>query len=326
MFELEMSAGRWRPFSLEDRALYESYFAQSRELFSYENNWAFIAQETRVGAIRYENEGLFLTAVIKAADSPFIFVLPPCGDTSNFGERIADIASELARSSSKRIVLRKLSEELSAHALETGVFKVLPANAFEHPRDVPEDQFPQVVLDVSRTLEMKGSQYRRIRNDLRSFEREFRPVLVDLDQANLEEVKQFVYDWTEKHNQKAGSTNTDPLSLEVDPTAYTILAERFSSLTNSEYFPRILRVDGSITAFTLAGRTASNCAAQYVNLSLVRERGSSEFLVVQLLRELSQAGIEYVNLGGAETKGQFKFKSKFTVHLLKRSLELEFCP
>jgi hypothetical protein len=324
MFELELPGSRWSTFSLEDRALYESYFARSMESFSYENNWGFVAQETRVGAIRYEDEGLLITAVVKASDSPFMFILPPCGNTSDFGRRIVDIASELARGSAKRIVLRKLSEELSTQALETGAFKVLHSSAFEHPRDVPEDQFPQVVLDVSRTLAMKGSKYRRIRNDLRSFEREFRPEFVDLDQANLEEVKQFVYDWSDNHNQKLHPNSTDPVNLEVDPTAYTILADRFSSLKNCDYFPKIVQINGRVTAFTLAGRTSKNSAAQYVNLSLVRERGCSEFLVVELLRELSQAGIEYVNLGGAETEGQFKFKSKFSTHLTKRSLELEF--
>src|SRR4051794_16545964 len=106
-----LSPKGWVPITPQDESLYASYLAHSDNLFSYEHNWAFITQEVRVGGFKYEERGMLLTAVVKATDSPFIFILPPYGDIQHFATRILLPAAELARASGRRVVLRKLSAD-----------------------------------------------------------------------------------------------------------------------------------------------------------------------------------------------------------------------
>lgn len=327
MFELPLLEHGWSPITKHDEPLYASYFAQSDEPYSYEQNWAFITQETRLGGMKYEDNGMLLTAVTKANDSPFIFILPPYGNTHHFSARIEGRLTELSKASAKRLVLRKLSKELCERVLLTKKFTVLPASEFTHPRDVPEDKFPQIVLDVSGTLAMQGSKYRRLRNDLKYFARQCKPEVLDLNPSNCKDVMHLIRDWCQNYNHK----NESGLSLSeppiVDLTAYTILADEFASvIDNSEYFAKLVYVGGRLAAFTLAGRSGPYCAAQYVNLSLLRVRGCSEFMLFALLHELSHADVSYLNLGGAETEGQFLYKSKFDVRLVKQSFEVEYIP
>lgn len=326
MFQ-QLSLKRWSTVTPQDEPLYGLYFTRSTDPFSYENNWAFITQEVRVGGLKLEDHGMLLTAVVKAHDSPFIFILPPCGDTRDFGAHIVGTAAELVKDSGKRVVLRKLPTELCERVVQTSKFTVLPASAFGHPRDVPEDQFPQVVIDVPATLEMYGSRYRRMRNDLRYFEGQCRPEVLDLHPLNCQEVTEFVHAWCREYNFRHGSGSGADEAVIIDPTAYSILAEQFASaIDNNNYFAKLVRVGGRLAAFTLAGRSGADCAAQYANLSLLRVRGCSEFLLFELLRELWRADISYLNLGGAETEGQFQFKKKFDVRLIKESFEVEYTP
>jgi|SRR5947209_2244623 len=315
----------WSPIAPQDEALYEFYLALSVEPFSYEHNWVFITQEARVGGFKYEDGDTLLTAVVKAPASPFIFILPPYGNTRSFGDRIISPTAELSRASNRRVVLRKLSAELRDQVLSTGKFTVLCESSFTHPRDAREDQFPQVVLDVRAILAMEGSYYRRMRNDLRAFERQHRPEVIDPDQTTRAEVIQFIYDWCRDYNRDhAPDVGSSEI---VDPTSHTILAERFiPAIDNLKYFAKLMRVGGRLVAFTLVGRTGPNCAAQYTNLSLLRTRGCSEFILRESLRPLLRAGLSYLNLGGAETEGQFLFKKKFHAHLIKESFEVEYTP
>lgn len=319
--------GTWEPVTADDEALYAAYFSRSAEPFSYENSWAFIAQEVRLSGLKHERRGMLLTAVSKADDSAFIFILPPSGDTRDFSAHVLEAAAELAATSGRRVVLRKLPPHLREQVLRTGSFTVLPPSAFTHPRDVPEDQFPQVVLDVTSTLQMYGSRYRRMRNDLKFFESHYRPEVVDLDPANVEQVERLIHGWCQEYNRRQALLSGATESNAVDPSAYTVLARQFASaIDNSNYFAKVVRVGSRVAAFTLAGRVGPDCAAQYANLSILRARGCSEFLVLELLRELSAAGIAYLNLGGAETEGQFMFKKKFDVRLIKESFEVEYTP
>jgi hypothetical protein len=324
MFEQLREVG-WSPVTFQDECLYTSYFAHSHAPFSYEQNWAFIAQEARLGAMKYEDEGLLVTAVIKAEDSPFIFILPPCGDTSAFGLRIASIAAELSARSAKRVVLRKLPLELYPQVLLTNKFTIIRPSAFSHPRDAPEDQFPQVVINIAATLAMQGAKFRRLRNNVSYFARQCKPEVLNLDPSICNEVTNCIAAWSRNYNLKHAVRSLDAGEPIVDLTAYTVLAEQFAPLIdNSKYFAKVLLVKGCVVAVTLAGISGNDCAAQYVNLSALRVRGCAEFIVLELLRELSQAGVLYLNMGGAETEGQFLFKKKFDVHLLKESIEMEY--
>src|SRR4051812_30556247 len=126
MLEDLFSIGGWSPVTIADEPLYTSYFARSNEPYSYENNWGFITQEIRLWAAKYQVDGMLLTAVIKATDSPYIFILPPSGDTSTFSKQIGRIAVDLSAISGRRVVLRKVSAKL-CQELSTNQFIRLSA-------------------------------------------------------------------------------------------------------------------------------------------------------------------------------------------------------
>jgi hypothetical protein len=141
----------------------------------------------------------------------------------------------------------------------------------------------------------------------------------------MSDVFDLVRRWVAAYLARALSDGSSSQFLDVDGTAYTVFAERFSArVDNNAYFAKVICVADDIAGFIFAGRTSANCAALYCSIGLTAFRGVSEFMCFELLRALAEAGVTQLNLGGAETPGLFHFKRKFNVSELRQSFDAEF--
>lgn len=318
--------GDWLPIVGNDETLYDSYFARSSDGLAYENNWAFIVQETRFGGFRYHQHDLLLTAVSRHSTSPFLFIFPPLGELSVFSGEIERLAAILRRVTGRRIVLRKLLPDLTRSLVGGTTFIPLAASEFTHPRDIPEDVYPQVIISVDDTVALATSKFVKTRNQLKYFSDTWREIVTPplashyrVEVANLAEL------WNAAYRERLASENARADITKVDISAYTIFADVFGGrIDGMRYFGRLLFVGGNPVGFTFAGRVSEQAAALYCSLSLRKFRGAAEYLFVTLLKDLTAAGVRYLNLGGSETQGLFDFKRKFAVTELREACDLEY--
>jgi hypothetical protein len=315
----------WTQVTVADEGLYESFFAQNTDMFSYENNWAFISQETRNGAIKYHRNGLLLTGVVRHEQSKFRFIFPPLGILGGSEAQLCSILHDLANNSDKRIVFRKLPQHLSDALVRTHKFTSVPANAFTHTRDLPEDIYPQVILNVRDTSRCESAHFVKIRNHLRHFS-QHRPKTVDLTADRIKDVVTLIEAWTEEYKRRGRYLFGDVSKpLAVDSSAYSIFAHRFADrIDGYNYFSKIVYVDNRAVAFTLAGRTSPRSAALYGSISLTAYRGAAEHLIMQLIEDLATKDVDSLNMGGSETKGLFDFKNKFCTKELRYCYDAEY--
>jgi hypothetical protein len=326
-----LHSSEWISIAPSDEDLYRRYFQASEDAFSYENNWAFICQETRVMGIRYLHNELLLTATIKHRNSPFIFLLPPlflappC-EVAVTAERIVEIATQLKHSTNKRIVLRKLPADLFCAVIQTGKCLHLPPETFQCPSDVPEDITPQVIVSTQSTVACEGARFVKLRNQLKYFKQKYRPRVVTLSPSVVPDVQSLIAKWSQDYRERTSlRTHSSPVSIpSVDNTAYTIFAAIFADrIDNQQYFSKVVYADDVPVGFTFAGRTSSETAALYSSISLTAYRGASDYLMMQILETVLGLGIKWLNLGGAETMGLFNFKTKFAVTALRPSYDAE---
>lgn len=323
--DLNALPSEWTEILAGDEDLYQYYFSKSGDILSYENNWAFICQETRLMGIKYHHNGLLLTATSKDQSSPFMFIFSPLCDRAFAAQQIVDVAARLKAASKKRIVLRKLSPDFLSILLNTDKCMQMDPHAFTHSRDIPEDISPQVIISTATTIACEGPRFRKLRNQLKYFRTQYSPLVNDLKPEIVTQVTRMIAQWhLAQDSRLATSDSLRPSTLSIDDSAYTLFPALFADkIDNDQYFAKVVYVNDSLIGFAFAGRTSPESAALYASISLTAYRGSSEYLLIEMLRAVSAADIKWLNLGGAETEGLFRAKTKYAVASLRPSYDAE---
>jgi hypothetical protein len=190
--------------------------------------------------------------------------------------------------------------------------------------DIPEDIFPQAIIDVRAVLDGRGSRFVKIRNHMKSFVSR-QPLVRDLTPETSVEIEVLLQEWN-RERQLRRATQPDDLEAlsQIDASAYTVFANDFASrVDDNRYFSIVVEVETRPVGFAFAGRTAMHAAALYASISLTEYRGSAEFLLLKLLERLWTGGVRLLNLGGAETAGLHRFKTKFGVVGLRPTFDVE---
>ena len=314
----------WSVLTEQDETLFQPYFNRPGLEHSYENNWLFVLQEMRNGAFKYCDGNNLVIAASKYDESPFIFVFPPWGTFDTFACKVNSIAQHLASVTGKQVVFRKVSEDRVGLLRANARLSTVAPSRFTNPRDIPEDTYPQVIIDIHDSIQCHGSHFVKIRNHVRFFKEHYHPTFADLTGENLDEVVYAIKGWQQQYElRKANETDNNPDIPKVDVTAYTCLAEKFSSRTDAvDYYSVVLYALGQPVGFALAGRTSGEDAALYCSVCKTGIRGGAESLHLRMLDRLSNGGIRYLNLGGAENEGLHNFKKKFAVHRMRATFDL----
>ncbi|WP_147274906.1 phosphatidylglycerol lysyltransferase domain-containing protein [Ferruginivarius sediminum] len=301
----------WERLSAEDERLFMKFAKAFGRCCAYENSFAYIVQETRSNAARYCVEGLLAVAFIKDENSDFVFLLPPwAADTEPVTDVHVFLCQNLRRATGRRVVLRRTPKQLSRRLEGSGRFRMLPPSTFTLPADLPEDIFPQVLIDVEQVNSLVGPRFQKLRNQISYLQRTCSLCAVDLDAQTQSDVPYVIHKWVEKYN--ARNINIERTIMEADPAAYDVLWRHFSNhADNGEYFGRLLYLNGDPAGFSFCGRIDRNSAALYASVSASNTRGTSNYLLVDAVGNLHQKGISLLNLGGSETESLHDYKKRY---------------
>ncbi len=328
--QILLEEANWSMFSEADADLYKYCFTRASDDWAYENNWSFIKQEARYAALKYYDGELLLTIVSKNDDSPFLFAfISFCEKKENAVNTLIHIASQIASLCSKRLVVRKIPQDLATFLLQSGYFVIISPGDFIYANELPEDIYPQVIIDIKKALDCKGGGWVKTRNMLKYFKNSYSYRVEDLSKINTKDAERAVESWSNDYISKFRANHDDKVANNqiIDPTAFTMLATEFASnIDNQYYFSKVLYVDAQPVGFTFAGRVSNTCSALYSSIASTRYRGSPEFLLCQLLQQIFAANISFMNMGGSEKEGLYLYKKKFRPVLLRSTYDLVFSP
>lgn len=321
--------GLWTPWRPGDRSLYERFFTAWDQPGSYETNFAYVQQECRDQAWKFVDDDLLVTACARGQTSEFVFVLPPTGSVPYAVRILPQLCAQLVAGTGRRVILRKLSNDLHAALRVDAAFTTVPLETYRNPRELPEDIHPQVVAPVRRRDGFAGGDFVKMRNNLRTAHRLHHISFRNLDVDNRDDVIAMITTWAREHNERlhlSDSAGKAPICAQgVDPAAYTVFCESLAPLVDDNlYFGRVMMVDGQVGAFTFAGRTSRKSASLYASICRYRTRGASECMIVDMLDLLARKGIELLNFGGSEGLDLFRYKKKWGANALIATQELEY--
>lgn len=185
-------------------------------------------------------------------------------------------------------------------AIDSGQFIFVPII-----EKVLDWKYPVRILSTELVARMEGPDFRYIRNHVKQIETHAGIIESDLCKQ-IPSLKDFVHHWADQIVSSSSERHN-----------YCEPYERILELLESGTFDAegfIVRIKGNIESFTLwdiSNSGKNRTANRFVNICNTNFRGLAEFNTVHMARLLVSQGINYVNIGGAETASLDKFKKKF---------------
>ncbi|MDD3181332.1 MAG: phosphatidylglycerol lysyltransferase domain-containing protein [Alphaproteobacteria bacterium] len=165
-------------------------------------------------------------------------------------------------------------------------------------------KYPIRVLSTETLSKMEGPAYRYIRNHVRHIETAGASV-VSLQDVNPVEVDAFINNWS------SAATNISTETAELVRLYRYILSLSQMPFVRLKGF--VVLVQGEIEALTMwdVSNPDDPTGNRFVNLCNTSYRGMADFSTRSLANKLLSDGVQYLNIGGAETVNLDQFKRKF---------------
>ncbi len=333
--ESGLLAGIAVPITPADLPLYRQFFSQDNRTACYGNSWTYITQACRglgLGFKYYDHDVLLSMGQHR---DHFVIVRPlGCID-----QRMIDILAKLRELSGKPVFVKKLFPDQVACLHQLAVFKsagsyddvqeqAFPGEYLWHPEAwADDDTYPELIfdLDVTSNYHVKPREwfyhFQKARlapaetKRLKSFQSgymQFRRRINRFVQAGLRcrlrkydlslagDVRRFLWRYF-------GSNNPEKVAAYENMLMIPLMEP------NSDYyFGWVAYIDGvpDPVGFSFAERLDRHSAGYYAGVTGRWYGDLPEYLQLQVMTQLRQAGFKYLNLGGAEIKSLHRYKRK----------------
>lgn len=253
----------------------------------------------RRGLWLYRREGLYLCVCWHPNSIGKLLVFVPSEDNfplvAEFLENMPDPIDD--------IIVARVGDDRIQEILTASMSKTLTIS--KEQEQVLDWTYPVHILSTSRLLDLSGKDFMYIRNRLHQ----------------MDKVKVSVSAFDAVHHSRAlegllhrWAKRNAATSLEYE-NLYEPYDRLFSWALNKQagLSGVLVFVDDQLEAVGLwdISNTMHKTANLYVNLCNVTIKGLSEYLIVQCCEQLKSDNIEFINLGGSESKGLDHFKCKF---------------
>jgi hypothetical protein len=324
------------PITNSDHDLYQKFFWHDSRFACYGNSCAYITQACRgLGrglGLKYHDHDLLLS--IGSHKSHYVVVRP----LGRLDWRVMGVLDTLYYASGKPVFIKKLFPDQVARLHDLGEFKEAIKYLDEgtpekgsypwpsHQSFADDDTFPEVILDVSLTLDYKNTpkawlaefeqrhkgsadtvkqlfrSYLKFRAKTKKFEEsEINCHLKDYNAEAPDIIRRFLlghFGEKDEENVEAYENMMTKLPLENHGGSF------FSFVAYLQHRPLP-------QGFFVAERLDSESAGLYAAIASRCCPGLSEYLHAQMLSRLKRNGIRFLNIGGSEVNSLHQFKLKF---------------
>ncbi|MFY9287543.1 MAG: phosphatidylglycerol lysyltransferase domain-containing protein [Alphaproteobacteria bacterium] len=190
----------------------------------------------------------------------------------------------------------------------------------ERAEETLDWQFPVHILSTQKVANTLGHEFMHIRNRLRQTHK-YSVKTAPFDAIHhSRSIENLLHNWAQRNAENRSEYEQ----------LYAPYETLFSSSMNSTFglSGLMIYVENKLEAVALwdISNSQNKTANLFVNFCNVTIKGLSELLIVKSCEALSNQGIKFLNLGGSESAGLNRYKSKFApaTSLQLNSIELDF--
>jgi hypothetical protein len=220
------------------------------------------------------------------------------------------ICEQIGRSIGIPIYLKKLDDDLLKHLSNQPHFRSAKSIPWHSSAILEDDTYSEVIVDIETTLQLLvAANNNDLRDKINRFHRRTadRPVRwKDIDRALYSDAKLIV-------NRFFLGKKAAHIDISTPDDYENMLLHPGLVVKDSLVIRKLCYIDRSpVAMLVLEALGSSSTMGLYCNLALYEaEKYLSEYVVIKALQEAQKRGFQYVNLGGSESLGLDRFKSKF---------------
>ncbi len=299
-----------------ERLFYKKIINNSGLENCYFNSWAYIWQIAGGNSFKYY-DGAVLLSLTPAWGESF-----PDELTINSKQNpvAAETAVKFARAATaffkRPIYIRKIYDKKIKTCLIDKKLKQIPK--FQKNSNIcllPDDNFPERVINISDQLEHCGKRYQCIRTNRNHFLHSADPALLDIkEDYPAGDYLSLLDRWSRDISMRLCKRNPeikykDVLAWVRSP--YPELYAFFDKYKNEEdIYSFMAYYDKEPAGIMCACKISSSCVSLYANYSLTKPDGFPYYHAILISEYLKGKGFTHVNQGGSEIAGLDFFKKK----------------
>jgi hypothetical protein len=297
------------PITEADYPLFQSFF--DKEEHTYGNSWTYITQgmygigPNKLGYKYYDGKNLSAICAyprIEHPDTCAMYWIRP------MGPKIIDIISDISKKINKKYKLpvygKKLFKKQYDNLIKNG-FKNINTLPWHKLYPSEDDVFPEQIIDVQNTLDIakKSSKMTSIHRALRYYEsiKKSNNISHSSIYNNESDTKHIIDTFFSKPLKKVCKNLSDPFD-------YYALLHKYSK----KMLEKIFYINKKPTGFFVIEQHNDEYASLYATLSLrTMSNHIVDYMMFDLIHELANKNVRFLNLGGSETESLHAFKQKF---------------
>ena len=301
------------PVTKKDYDLFQSFF--DKEPHTYGNSWTYVTQGVygigpeNLGYKYYDGKNLSMVCVYPKIEQPDLHVfywIRPMGSTVL--DVISDFSHDLLAQQKIPTYVKKIFKEQ---------FDYLRSKGFTDTKQFPwysacsseDDTLPEKIINVNETLTkvLKVKKEDKIKRSFQYY-RNFltnNAITIDSIFKNKKEAKNIL----KLFFSKSKNSNNLKKNISKPEDFYNLIENpaKYSNIIENLFFAKDIGL-----GFFIIQIQNKKYASLYATITLRNIINHlSDFIIFYALKNLQEKNIEYLNLGGSETKSLDNFKNKF---------------
>lgn len=300
-----------------ERLFYKKIINNSGLQNCYSNSWAYIWQIANENSFKYY-DGFALLSLTPVWGQSFPDELTINSEqTIGAAKTAVNFAKKAAAVFNRPIFLRKIynGETKNYLAAQKKLMKVPKFQKNSNICFLPDDNFPERIIDIPDQIECIGRRYQYFRRKRNRFLRSADTSLLEIrENYTTEDYFNLLEHWSQDISlrlckQYPSMKYDDILTWVKSP--YPSLHAFFNSYRDEEdIFSYMVYYDGEPAGLLCACRMSTACAALYGNYALTSLDCFPYYHALMVSKYLKEKGFSHVNHGGSEIAGLDFFKRK----------------
>ncbi len=306
----ELSLENISKLTLQDKDLFERFYNKEPNCTDFSNSWFYTIQSTIFGGQKYF-DGKTLIAFTTKQPNKLPFALTQyLGE--NAVEKAFNLGIKLMKTSKEKVVFKNLNQKQFEELKKLGCSDYKQNDHWNKFYKYDDDTFPETVIDLEKTIALKGTNFRGLRYKLNHAKKHCLKTFKCNEKITKNIGMKIIEKWTNSIKKRFKKyIEQDQNLLHSTEIHKKFLELIYSKNMNNDYLHTITFVNDKPHGMTIGQKLSNNCIGLYTNITSYELTEISEANLFGFLKEGLNEGYKYANLGGSEFQSLFNYKNKF---------------
>ena len=241
---------------------------------------------------------VFFTKKSAGNRTPYVIV---CSAGKNRLNAIKELALILYNKSKQKVIIKNVDKELAKLEKFKGFRKYKEGESWDNISKYDDNTFPQLIIEINKDIDLEGTPFKRLREELHLFDRRFNIELIKYKEQHKKIFAELLNKWASQMSERMGLDKKEVIKA---TQMFGFLRDDFFQYL--VYEKRTKRYVGFVSLSTIS----ELCLGYNALINDFNYEGLYRKLMYEGVKIAARLGFKFLNLQGSEIKEQFDSKLK----------------